>query len=76
MSFKEPSISEAFAPSTILPAKSDSDVVFCLQLLSKKLTCTLHLSKCESMDHMCINPILQIGLIHKWSIDSKALITL
>ena len=29
--------------STVLPAKSDSDVVFCLQLLSKTLTCTLHL---------------------------------
>ena len=51
--------------STILPAKSDSDVVFCLQLLSKTLTCTLHMSKCKSMDHMCINPILRIGLIHK-----------
>ena len=30
--------------ATVLPAKSDSDVVFCLQLLSKTLTCTLHLS--------------------------------
>ena len=29
---------------TVLPAKSDSDVIFCLQLLSKTLTCTLHLS--------------------------------
>ena len=29
---------------TVLPAKSDSDVVFCLQLLSKTLTCTSHLS--------------------------------
>ena len=26
----------------VLPAKSDSDVVFCLQLLSKTLTCILH----------------------------------
>ena len=25
---------------------------------------------------MCINPILRIGLMHKWSIDSKFLITL
>ena len=32
------------ADATIVPAKSDSDVVFCLQLLSKTLTCTLHLS--------------------------------
>ena len=29
---------------TVLPAKNDSDVIFCLQLLSKTLTCTLHLS--------------------------------
>ena len=30
--------------STVPPVKSDSDVIFCLQLLSKTLTCTLHLS--------------------------------
>ena len=29
---------------TVVPTKSDSDVIFCLQLLSKTLTCTLHLS--------------------------------
>ena len=29
---------------TVVPTKSDSDVVFCLQLLSETLTCTLHLS--------------------------------
>ena len=29
---------------TVLPTKSDSDVIFCLQSLSKTLTCTLHLS--------------------------------
>ena len=29
---------------TVLSAKSDSHVVFCLHLLSKTLTCTLHLS--------------------------------
>ena len=28
------------------------------------------------MDHSCINPILQIGLTHKRSIDYKSLITL
>ena len=33
---------------TVLPAKSDSDIMFCLQLLSKTLACTLHLSYCES----------------------------
>ena len=27
----------------------------------------------ESIDHLCINPILRIGLIHKWSIDSHLL---
>ena len=32
-----------YSSSTVLPAKSDSDIVFCLQLLSKTLTCTLHL---------------------------------
>ena len=31
----------------VVPTKSDSDVTFCLQLLSKALTCTLHLSKRE-----------------------------
>ena len=30
--------------TTVLPAKSDSDLVFCLQLLSKTLICTLHLN--------------------------------
>ena len=34
----------SLAATTVVPAKSDSDVVFCLQLLSKTLTCTLHLS--------------------------------
>ena len=28
----------------VVPTKSDSDVMFCLQLLSNTLTCTLHLS--------------------------------
>ena len=30
--------------TTVVPTKSDSDVLFCLQLLSKTLTCTHHLS--------------------------------
>ena len=30
--------------TTVVPTNSDSDVRFCLQLLSKTLTCTLHLS--------------------------------
>ena len=29
--------------TTIMPTKSDSDVVFCLQLLSKTLTLTINL---------------------------------
>ena len=29
---------------TVVPTKSDSDAIFCLQLLSTTLTCTLHLS--------------------------------
>ena len=49
----------------VVPTKRDSDVKLCLQLLSKTLTCSLHLSKRESIDHLCINPILRIGLIHK-----------
>ena len=44
--------------STVVPTKSDSDVIFCLQLLSKALVCTFHLSHCESIDHLFINPIL------------------
>ena len=28
----------------VVPTKSDSDVIFCLRLLSKTLTCMLHLS--------------------------------
>ena len=29
---------------TVVPTKSDSDIIFCLQLLNKTLTCTLYLS--------------------------------
>ena len=61
---------------TVVPTKSDSDVILCLQLLSLTLMCTLHSRIRESIYHMCINRILWIGLIHKRSIDSKSLITL
>ena len=57
-------------PSTVMPTKSDSDVILCSQLLSKTLTCKLHLSILKLIAHSCINPILWIGLIHKWSINS------
>ena len=54
-----------FCDSTVVPTKSDSDVIFSLQLLSKTLTCTLYLGQREPIDHLCINPILRIELIHK-----------
>ena len=40
--------------STVLPAKSDSDVMFCLQ--------SYHGLKL--IDHLCINPICRIRLTH------------
>ena len=33
-----------FSQGTVVPTKSDSDEILCLQLLSKTLTCTLQLS--------------------------------
>ena len=50
---------------TVVPSKSDSQVKLSLQLLSKPLTCTLHLSLCELIHNLCINSILRMGLIHK-----------
>ena len=41
--------------TTGLPAKSDSDVMFCLQ----------RIRDLGSIDHLCINPIHRIGLILK-----------
>ena len=41
---EEVSVNNSLSKYTIVPAKSDSDVVFCSQLLSKTLTCTLHIS--------------------------------
>ena len=40
---------------TGLPAKSDSDVMFCLQSYQYL----------KLIDHLCINPIGRIGLIHE-----------
>ena len=40
---------------TVLPAQSDSDVMFCLQSYQDL----------ELIDHLCINPIRRIRLIHK-----------
>ena len=37
------SINPAYS-TTVMSTKSDSDIIFCLQLLSKTFTCTLHFS--------------------------------
>ena len=36
-----------YVSTTVVPTKSYSDVIHCLQLLSKTLICTLHLSYCR-----------------------------
>ena len=41
--------------STVLPAKSDSDVLFVYEVIRDL----------ESIDHLCINHIHRIGLIHR-----------
>ena len=41
--------------NTVLPAKSDSDVLFVYEVIRDL----------ESIDHLCINPIHGIGLIHR-----------
>ena len=61
---------------TVVPTKSDSDVVFGLQLMSETLTFARHLSWRDSIDHPCINPILRIGLVHWRAIDYRSLIAL
>ena len=45
---------------TVLSAKSDSDVIFVYKVIRD----------IGSIDHLCINPIRRIGLIHKLSIYS------
>ena len=50
---------------TVVPTKSDSDVIIWDCYVN------LHVSSRESIDHLCTNPILRTGLIHKWSIDYK-----
>ena len=44
---------------TVLPAKSDGDFMFDYKVIRDV----------QSIGHLCINPILRIGLIHKWYID-------
>ena len=39
---------------SVLQAKSESDVMFCYMVIRDL----------ESIGHLCINPILRIGLIH------------
>ena len=41
--------------ATILPAKSNSDFTFVYNFIRDL----------QSIDHLCINPIFRIGLIHK-----------
>ena len=36
-------VCQTYNTCTVVPTKSDSDVIFCLQFLSKTLNCTLHL---------------------------------
>ena len=40
---------------TVLPAKSDSDIMFVYKVIRDL----------DSIDHLCINAIHRIGLIHK-----------
>ena len=57
--------------TTVLPAKSDSDAMLCLQLLSKT---QLELARIDR-SIVCINPIRRIGLIYRWPMNYKSLIT-
>ena len=43
-----------FVISTVEPTKSDSDLIFCLQLLSNILTCTVMPAKSDSDDMFCL----------------------
>ena len=52
-----------WAICTDLPAKSDSDFMFVYKVIRDL----------RSIDHLCIVPIHRIGLIHKWSINSRQL---
>ena len=62
--------------STVLPVKDNSDVILCLQLLNKTLTCTLHLRIRESIGHMCIlvdrinTNLIMFGIILKSYLSS------
>ena len=49
------------AIGTVLPAKSYSDVMFCYKIIRNL----------ESIDHLCISPILRIGLIYKGDLKKK-----
>ena len=47
--------------ATVLPAKSDSDVMFVNKVIRDL----------ESIDHLFIYPIRRIGLMHKRPFDSR-----
>ena len=55
---------DEFVTCAVLPAKSDSDVMFVYKVSWDF----------ESIDNLCINPIHRIGLIHKWSLDVNVLL--
>ena len=65
---------------TVLSTKSDSGAILCLHInVYTLLERESHYHFCVNpihIDHLCINPILWIGLIHKRSIDPKSLISL
>ena len=48
-----------------MPTKSDSDVILCLQLFSKTLTCALVLSLRESRDNLCIADRINTQVIYR-----------
>ena len=44
----------SLVPFTVMPTKSDSDIIFCLQLLSQILTCTSHLIALTRIDRSLV----------------------
>ena len=61
LAFVEYKTSHSDIRATVVPTKSDSDVMFVYKVIRDL----------ESIDHLFINPIRRIGLIHKRSFDSR-----
>ena len=53
--------------STVVPTKSDSDVIFCLLLFSKTLTCKLHLSLLLRYRMAGITESAMVAYTHKYA---------